>query len=170
MGWKRTWLYYKKRIIRIHDNAYSIAAGLAFGAAISFTPLIGTHIIQTLLFCFLFRANALAGVIGTIIGNPITFPFLWSLSAAIGIGLFNLFGYGIFLDGFIFPTAFSEIADLPVKYLLPVVIGGYVAAFLSFPLFYYPFKSMIITAKRIRKAKIKRTIHKAAKDVTGQTK
>lgn len=168
MGWVRTLKYYKKRVIRINDSAYSIAAGLAFGVAISFTPAFGTHILQAALFCWIFRANFLAAVLGTTIGNPLTFPFLWSISTAIGVALFNLFGYGEFLSGFEFPTKISELGDLPIKFLIPVMLGGYLVGAITYPLLYYPFRSMVHTAKKIRKNKITRYVHKAAKEVTGQ--
>lgn len=168
MGWWRTLKYYKFRAVRIEDSSFSIAAGLAFGCAISFTPAFGTHILQSALFCWLFRANWIAAVLATTFGNPLTFPFLWSISGFVGVGLFHLFGFGDFLDGFYFPDQIDEIWDLPVKYLIPVMIGGYVVGAISYPLFYYPFRAMLRAERRARKARLQKKVHKVAIEVTGQ--
>lgn len=96
-GWVRTLKYYKYRAIRIEDSSYSIAAGLAFGCAISFTPAFGTHLLQSALFCWIFRANWLAAALATTFGNPLTFPILWSISYYVGIGIFRLLDFiGLF--------------------------------------------------------------------------
>jgi uncharacterized protein (DUF2062 family) len=167
-GWWRTLKYYKFRAVRIDDSSYSIAAGLAFGCAISFTPAFGTHIIQSAIFCLLVRANWLAAVIGTIFGNPVTFPFLWSISTFVGLSLFKLFGFGDFLEGFYFPTHVNELGDLPVKFLLPVMVGGYVTGLVAYPVFYYSFRSMIRAAREARKKRMTQKAHQVAKEVTGQ--
>ncbi len=168
MGWWRTLKYYKHRAVRIEDSSYSIAAGLAFGCAISFTPAFGTHIIQSAVFCWAFRANWIAAVLATTFGNPLTFPFLWSISTFIGVSLFHLFGFGDFLDGFYFPDKIEDIWDLPVKYLAPVMVGGYVVGAASYPMFYYPFRAMLKAERKARKARLKKKVHQVAKEVTGQ--
>ncbi|MFD1379243.1 DUF2062 domain-containing protein [Fodinicurvata halophila] len=42
-SWKRSARYVGHRLGRIPSTPYSIAAGFASGAAISFTPLLGFH-------------------------------------------------------------------------------------------------------------------------------
>lgn len=76
-GWKRSSQYLVYRLTRIPGTAYSIAAGFACGAAISFTPFVGFHIILAAILAYLMRANILASAIGTVVGNPWTFPFIW---------------------------------------------------------------------------------------------
>ncbi|HXV73867.1 MAG TPA: DUF2062 domain-containing protein, partial [Sphingomonadales bacterium] len=58
-------------------SSYSISCGLAFGAAISFTPFIGLHLALSMGLTWLFRGNVVAAAIGTLVGNPWTFPFIW---------------------------------------------------------------------------------------------
>lgn len=170
MGWWRTLKYYKNRAVRIQDSSYSIAAGLAFGCAISFTPAFGTHILQSAVFCWIFRANWLAAVLATTFGNPITFPFLWSLSGVVGIALFNLLGLEGFTEDLFIPKTLDAFWDLPVKNLVPIMVGGYIVGGLSYPLFFYPFRSMIRTARKARRLAMKHKAHKVAKEVTGQKK
>ena len=64
-------------LLRVKASPYSLAAGLSTGAAISFTPFLGGHLILSLVICWLIRANLLAGTIGTLVGNPWTFPIIW---------------------------------------------------------------------------------------------
>lgn len=77
MGFGRLWRYTGHRLARMPGTPYSIAAGFACGAAASFTPLIGLHFILAGVVAWSIRANILASAIGTVIGNPWTFPFIW---------------------------------------------------------------------------------------------
>jgi len=78
MGWRRTSHYLFHRVGRIKDSPYSIAAGFACGAAISFTPFVGLHFIFGGLWAWLIRANIISSAFGTAVGNPWTFPFIWT--------------------------------------------------------------------------------------------
>ncbi|NOR63293.1 MAG: DUF2062 domain-containing protein [Rhodobacteraceae bacterium] len=87
-GWWRTLVYLGHRLRRIPDSPTRIARGVAFGVFISFSPLFGFHIILALLMAKVFRANIIAALAGTAIGNPLTFPFI--IGAALKIGTFVL--------------------------------------------------------------------------------
>ena len=69
--------YVLKRTTRLSGTPHSIAAGVACGVAISFTPFIGFHLAGAFLLCLLLRGNYVAGAVGTLVGNPWTFPFIW---------------------------------------------------------------------------------------------
>ncbi len=77
-GWRRASAYSLHRLARIPGSAYSIAGGFACGAAISFTPFVGLHFIVAAVLAWILRANILASAIGTAVGNPWTFPFIWT--------------------------------------------------------------------------------------------
>ena len=76
-GFKRSSHYVFHRVARIPGSPYSIAAGFACGAAISFTPFIGLHFVLAAILAWALRANFIASAIGTVVGNPWTFPFIW---------------------------------------------------------------------------------------------
>ncbi len=78
IGWRRASAYHLHRLSRIPGSAYSIAGGFACGAAISFTPFVGLHFIIAAVLAWCIRANILASAIGTAVGNPWTFPFIWA--------------------------------------------------------------------------------------------
>ena len=69
----------KMKIYRIRDFPESVAIGLAWGAAISFTPLLGFHLIICYLGTYAMRGNLIAATVGSVIGNPWTFPFFFML-------------------------------------------------------------------------------------------
>lgn len=84
VSWRRSALYYLKRILRLSGTPYAIAMGAAVGAAMSFTPFIGLHFILTFLIAWPLRGNLVAGAIGTFIGNPLTFPLIWATTYQLG--------------------------------------------------------------------------------------
>lgn len=61
-----------------------IAKGFATGVAVSFTPFIGFHMLLCIAITKLTKQNGIAGVLGTIVGNPWTFPVIWYLTMHIG--------------------------------------------------------------------------------------
>jgi uncharacterized protein len=79
--------YAIKRVARLSGTPHSIAAGAACGVAISFTPFMGFHLIGAFLLCLVVRGSYLAAVIGTLVGNPWTLPFLLLASYQLGHAL-----------------------------------------------------------------------------------
>ena len=65
------------RLQQLKGTPYSVAAGFACGVAISFTPFIGFHLVLAAITAWIIRANIVSSAIGTLIGNPWTFPFIW---------------------------------------------------------------------------------------------
>jgi uncharacterized protein (DUF2062 family) len=83
-GWRRFFVYYLKRLTRLSGTPHNIAAGVACGAAVSFTPFVGLHILLGALLALIVRGTLLAVVVGTLVGNPWTFPFMWVASYEVG--------------------------------------------------------------------------------------
>ena len=84
VSWRRSTLYYIKRILRLSATPYAIAAGCAVGAFVSFTPFIGFHIAISIALAWLIRGNFIAAAIGTSVGNPLTFPLIWASTYELG--------------------------------------------------------------------------------------
>ena len=83
-SFRRSALYYLKRILRLTGTPYAIAMGAAIGIFTSFTPFLGFHLVITFLLTWLIGANMIAGVLATSIGNPLTFPIIWASTYEIG--------------------------------------------------------------------------------------
>ncbi len=79
----------KLKIYRIRDFPEAVAIGLSWGAAVSFTPLLGFHLVICFVGTWLMRGNYVAAIVGTIVGNPWTFPLFFYLDYKIGIFLFG---------------------------------------------------------------------------------
>ncbi|MAZ76207.1 MAG: hypothetical protein CMH31_02780 [Micavibrio sp.] len=159
MGWKRSFSYIKHRAIRLNDSNYAVAAGLAFGCSISFAPTLLFHIIQALLLCFIFRANYIAAVFGTIFGNPWTFPFLFLISYKVGWFLMNIIGIDASFPSENIDLSWEVLKEDPFgalrPYLVPMLIGGYIMALITFPVFYGGFYVMVRSARLARQQVIK---------------
>lgn len=72
------------KLDKINATPYQVAAGFACGAAVSFTPFVGFHTLLALVAAFAIRANMVASAIGTLVGNPWTFPFIWPATLWMG--------------------------------------------------------------------------------------
>lgn len=77
-GFRRAGRYIGYRIVRLPGTPYAIGGGIACGVAVSFTPFIGLHILLGAAFAWTIRCSIVASIIGTIFGNPWTFPFIWA--------------------------------------------------------------------------------------------
>ncbi len=84
VSWRRSVLYYLKRILRLSGTPNAIALGAAIGIFTSFTPFLGFHLLITFVIAWVVGANTIAGVLATSIGNPLTFPIIWASTYQIG--------------------------------------------------------------------------------------
>ncbi len=84
VSWRRSALYYAKRILRLSATPYAIAVGCAIGAFASFTPFVGLHFAISIALAWLVRGNIIAAAIGTAVGNPLTFPLIWASTYQLG--------------------------------------------------------------------------------------
>lgn len=69
--------YVLLKLDKINATPYAVAAGFACGAAISFTPFVGFHTVLALVTAFLVRGSLVSAAVGTLVGNPWTFPLIW---------------------------------------------------------------------------------------------
>lgn len=73
-GFKR---YFMGRLRSLNGEPSSIAAGVAWGVAVTFTPFVGLHALMAMSIAWISGASVLAAAVGTVVGNPWTFPFIW---------------------------------------------------------------------------------------------
>jgi hypothetical protein len=84
VSWRRSTLYFFKRILRLSATPYAISMGAAAGAFTSCTPFIGLHFVLAAAIAFVLRGNLIASAVGTSVGNPLTFPFIWAGTYKLG--------------------------------------------------------------------------------------
>jgi hypothetical protein len=83
--------YLLLKLNKIKATPYAVAAGFACGSAISFTPFVGFHTLLAMLTALCIRGNLVAAAVGTVVGNPWTFPMIWP--ATLYTGRFLLGGH-----------------------------------------------------------------------------
>ncbi len=91
-GWRRGVEYLGHRVRRLPDTPHRIALGFSCGVLSSFTPFFGLHIVLAAVVARFLRCNIVAALIGTAVGNPLTFPLIATM--ALGLGR-KVLGYGV---------------------------------------------------------------------------
>lgn len=175
----RRWLkYIRHRIARIPGTPYAIAAGFACGAAVSMTPFVGLHFVLAAIFAWMIGANIVSGLIGTAVGNPWTFPFIW-------VWIFNLgtwiLGGPMPVDGTApeaatLSTMFGHLVGAGLQFdldyifksawpiILPMLVGGVPTGIVTWVAFYFPLKRLIARHQRRQIARrIRRKEKRAAR-------
>ncbi|MBR5154132.1 MAG: DUF2062 domain-containing protein [Alphaproteobacteria bacterium] len=74
-----------QKLDSIRGNPKEVAKGFATGVAMSFTPFVGFHILLSLVVAKITKQNGVAATLGTIAGNPWSFPIIWYLTFHTGI-------------------------------------------------------------------------------------
>lgn len=93
---RRLRLVYLK-MLRIDDPPERIARGAAIGILMGILPTFGAGTLLSFAFAFAFRANKAAAVLASLVVNPLTSPFFWTLSAIVG-GFILKEDYAMILD------------------------------------------------------------------------
>jgi uncharacterized protein len=158
MGWRRFFRYWRHRTLRLPGTPESISRGLACGAAVSFTPFIGFHLLFSFALAWLLRGNLVASAIGTFIGNPFTAFFIWTLIYKVGTWLLHMENNVASLKHFasivvkhpdkildVWPQVFTPI-------LLPMMIGCLPVALFVWAVTYAISRGLIAEYRILRKA------------------
>ena len=155
-GLRRSALYVAHRIGRLPGTPYRIAAGFACGAAASFTPFIGFHFVLAMALSLMVRGNVIASAIGTAVGNPWTFPFIWAWIYALGRWML---GAGE-LDAPVASFTLSEIFDQPLAVFWPMVLGSVPTAIVAWIAAYYPASLAVAQYQRARRRRLRKRVRK----------
>lgn len=157
-SWLRSGRYVTKRILRLTATPHAVASGVAIGAFTSFSPFMGLHFILAFILAWFARGNLLASALGTFVGNPITFPFIWAATYQtghyvlhaedvsgtphLGIAMGNVLEAVFDLDG----RAALEALDLIWEPLLfPMAIGGLIIGSLcAIPLYFITRRAAVL--------------------------
>lgn len=91
MGLRRYVMYLKNKVLRLSASPHAVAAGFASGATVSIFPFVGFHFLLGFVLAFIVRGNLLAAALGTAVGNPLTFPFIFSATYQLGDKMLGLF-------------------------------------------------------------------------------
>jgi len=142
-GWWRATKYMWHRTVRIKGSADSIALGLAIGAFISATPLLGLHLVLAAMIAWLLGANIISSAVGTWVGNPLSFPFIWVATFKLGHVIMGTSGNLNALDQLSFNAILSHPTDIFMPVILPMLVGGIPIGLLLAVVTFYPSRTLI---------------------------
>lgn len=83
-SWSRSSRYVVYRLRRLSDSPHAVAIGFAAGAFSAVTPFLGTHMIMAALIAWAIGGSIVAALLGTFIGNPLTYPVFWYSTYEVG--------------------------------------------------------------------------------------
>ena len=161
-GWRRATMYLAHRVRRLPGTPYRIAAGFASGAAISFTPFIGFHFVCAALLALIVRGNIVASAIGTAVGNPWTFPFIWAWIYALGEWMRGQPAATHILK----LMSLTYIFDHPMEVLWPMTLGGIPTAIVAWFAFFLPIRGAVAEYQYLRRKRIRRKIRRERDEAT----
>jgi len=117
------------------------------------TPFVGLHFVLSAILAYVMRANILASAIGTAVGNPWTFPFIWVWIYNAGLWMI---GSGHLSNSEVeFATVFSQSMEALIRFdmayliktsgpvLWPMLVGSLPTAIVTWIIFYVPLQPMI---------------------------
>lgn len=152
-GLRRSWRYYVHRLKRLNDTSYSIAAGLACGVALAFTPFVGFHFILAALIAWLIGGNVIASALGTLVGNPWTFPFFFLWTYEVGHWMLG----GAAVRHLPEDITFRFLLDHPMRLFLPMMLGSIPTALAAWVVTFFPARILIDRAQKLRRHRIRAT-------------
>ncbi len=159
------------RLKRIPDTPHKISLGMSCGIFASFTPLFGLHFLIAGLLSYVLRANVLASLIGTFIGNPITFPIITVFNLKLGEWILGSSEYssvdgGKVFEGFldfiflIYKNLFTEgsvgensgprINEFLNGVFLPYSLGGIIGGIFVAIISYFLLRPLVATYQKQR--------------------
>lgn len=183
-GWRRTAIYVSHRVRRLPGTPGHIAAGFACGAAVSFTPFLGLHFVSAALLALLLRGSLLASAIGTVVGNPWTFPLIWAWIYTLGCLILGSEHAACVHDSLSLtelersPFTTEYLRDNILVFGLPMTVGGLPTALVAWFAFYWPVKAAVASYQTARRKRLEnprykrhlRKLEKAAMKKAGREK
>lgn len=157
MGWRRLFQYFRYRMGRLKGTPHSIACGFAWGAAISMTPFMGFHIVLSILFAWVSRGGAVSAALGTVVGNPWTFPFIWEGTYLLGKKMLGHGGASLQASKLVMLTDSHFLEMLAHNFwsiIWPMSLGSFVLMPFVWVLFYFPMRRVISDYQKRRSEKI----------------
>ena len=149
--------YFSKRVLRLTASPNAIALGFAAGAFASMTPFIGFHFLLSFVVAFLIGGNMLAAALGTAVGNPLTFPFIWAFTYKIG----SLLIYGeaktldhSTIDRHLGGGFFEKSLDVILPLIKPMLLGSLPLGIVVGTFFYFLVFYSVRAYQRSRRLKI----------------
>ena len=173
-GWRSGVDYLSHRLKRLPDTPHKIAMGIACGVFVTFTPFFGLHFFVAWFLALLFRGNIFAALLGTFVGNPVTFPIIAATNYQLGLRILgmghektawtklsasfehalvpvwhttkSIFGYE--------QSTWAGVSEFGSEVFLPYLIGGIIPGLFTAGIFYVFSKPLIATYQKRRRLRL----------------
>ncbi|HLN57230.1 MAG TPA: DUF2062 domain-containing protein [Thermoanaerobaculia bacterium] len=89
LTWRRRWKVLVLDLLGREESPERVAAAIAVGIGVGFSPFLGFHIWIALGLAFLLRLNKIDAALGQFVGNPWTLPAIYALGYRLGRRLLN---------------------------------------------------------------------------------
>ena len=152
-SWTRSSRYVAYRLRRLSDTPHAVALGFAIGVFTAATPFLGTHMVAAALLAWVIGGSVVAALLGTFVGNPLTYPLFWYSTYEVG----NLMLRGrmdqkqIDLSGGIFQKSLEQLWPI----LKPMTLGSIPVGLALAALSYVLVKPMVEAYKHRRRRELK---------------
>lgn len=83
-SWSRSFRYAVLRFERLDAPPHALALGLAIGVFASFQPILGVQMLFAGAVAWMLGGSMAAAFLGTFVGTPVTWPFMWLASYHLG--------------------------------------------------------------------------------------
>lgn len=147
IGWMAFLRLSEIRLKRRPGSAHDIALGVACGVAVAFTPFLGFHFILAALLAYLMRGNIFTSALGTFVGNPWTFPFIWLTTFELGKAILGEHRNGVEMPEKISNIPFKELWEnfgyYFDSYLWPMTVGSIPLGIAAGAIFYLLVRSNV---------------------------
>lgn len=137
MGLRRYVRYITHKIVRLRASPRFIGGGLAVGILVSFTPFLGFHLGLCIGVSWLLGYSIPAAIIGSFVGNPVTLPFMFYMSYAVGKLAMHIAGYSrdpamLSMD-VVQRFSLETILEKFAQFYMPMAIGSILIAIIVGP-------------------------------------
>jgi uncharacterized protein (DUF2062 family) len=133
-SWTRSSRYVVYRLRRLSDTPHAVALGFAAGVFSALSPYLGTHMVMAALIAWAIGGSVVAALLGTFVGNPLTYPLFWYSTYQVGNLMLGEPGerQNIDLSGGIFQSSLDQLWPILKPMTLGCVPVGLALAGLSY--------------------------------------
>jgi len=151
-SWSRSSRYIVYRLRRLSDTPHAVALGFAVGVFTAATPFLGTHMAMAALLAWVIGGSVVAALLGTFIGNPLTYPLFWYSTYEVGDLMLGRSAEkpSIDLSAGIFQTSIDQLWPL----LKPMTLGSIPVGIALAALSYVIVKPTVDAYKHRRRRKL----------------
>ncbi len=156
--------YFWRRLLQLRATPHEVALGFAIGVFTACTPFLGIQTITACALAYLLRVSMPAALLGTLVGNPLSWPAIWSASYVFGallLGLDPTYATDHLSEtanvlGDTISAPSPEKLDMAVNNLFPIVepmiVGGLLVGLIAAVFSYYPTRRAVRVFQRHRNA------------------